>query len=547
MKKTRILVVNDASILGTGYGVYLNELLKRLQLTNKYEIAELACYIDINNPRLKDYKWKVYPNVPSTNDQDYKNYAKNQLNAFGSWRFNHVALHFKPDIVFDIRDYWMYAYQEASPYRKFYKWVVMPTVDSAPQKNEWLQTFCNMDLVIPYTEWAKSTLTKQCGKSINLFPDIANAGVDLKTFVPAENIKQHKEKIFGKDLSITGAVMRNQKRKLFPDLFIAYRKYLDRLITEGKTELYNKSYLYLHTSYPEPNGWDIPQLLIENRLVDKVYFTSFCKNCGAVYPTKFHESISICNNCNKNDLRMPSSGYSVPTSSLVKIYQCFDLFIQLAICEGFGMPQVEAAACGVPIASVDYSAMSEIVRKLKGYTIPVKRLFREMETGADRAYPDIESVVNIIYEYHVNTIEKEKENKRLQTRTMCEKYYSWEDVADVWDRAFDTLDLTTNIPWDSELRPIYNSKTVPKGLSKKQFVEYIVREIIDEPDLMYTAAIQMILRDYSNGYARINGQLVNMTTEIVVKNLEEFMNSKKTHEAVRLNPEKLFTQDYLNV
>jgi hypothetical protein len=57
----------------------------------------------------------------------------------------------------------------------------------------------------------------------------------------------------------------------------------------------------------------------------------------------------------------------------------------------------------------------------------------------------------------------------------------------------------------------------------------------------------MILRDYSNGYARINGQLVNMTTEIVVKNLEEFMNSKKTHEAVRLNPEKLFTQDYLNV
>ena len=39
----------------------------------------------------------------------------------------------------------------------------------------------------------------------------------------------------------------------------------------------------------------------------------------------------------------------------------FDLYVQYANSEGFGLPQVEAAGCGIPVASVDYSAMSSVV------------------------------------------------------------------------------------------------------------------------------------------------------------------------------------------
>ena len=112
MIKTKILIANDASILGTGYGVYGKELLKRLNATGKYEIAELACYADINTPGIKDYEWKVYPNAVGPQHKDWESYRKTSVSAFGGWRFNKVAIHFQPDIVFDIRDYWMYAYQE---------------------------------------------------------------------------------------------------------------------------------------------------------------------------------------------------------------------------------------------------------------------------------------------------------------------------------------------------------------------------------------------------------------------------------------------------
>jgi glycosyltransferase involved in cell wall biosynthesis len=550
MRKTRILIANDFSLLGTGYGVYGKELLTRLHNTGKYEIAEIGCYTSLDNLKIKDLLWKVYPNAPSSKDPEdqKKKYGSSPANAFGSWRFNQILLHFKPDIVFDMRDYWMYAYQEISPFRQFFRWVVMPTVDSAPQKPEWLDTFSNMDVVIPYTDWAKQTLENQCGNKINLFPDIANAGVDLETFVPPKNKKDLQKEIFGKEVSITGAVMRNQKRKLFPDLFAAYRAYLDKLLSEGKTELYNKSYLYLHTSYPEHAGWDIPSLLIEHKLTDKVYFTSICSKCQAVYPTKFHEPITKCEICDSPTCYLTNATNPAPTAALISIYQTFDFFLQVAICEGFGMPQVEAASCGIPIASVDYSAMTEIVRKLKGYSIPVERLYREMETGADRAYPKINAITEILYDYFVSKSEEDRNSMSKQTRSLCEKYYSWDLVADVWDRAFDTADISCNLAWDSPKREINNDISVPHQKNVVEFIEFIIKEIIREPYLLKTSPIKKLIKDFTNGYSvAMRSHVQSMTPELVVKQLEQYMNGKSIYEAIRQNPTKLFQEPYLNV
>lgn len=548
MKKTKILIANDSSLLGTGYGVYGKELLTRLQKTGKYEIAEIACYTTLDHPSIKKSEWKIYPNAPCKDDpkEIHQQYSQSPTHAFGSWRFNNVLIHFKPDIVFDVRDYWMYAYQEVSPFRNYFKWVVMPTVDSAPQKQEWLHTFSNMDLVVPYTDWAKKTLINQCGNSINLFPDIANAGVDLDSFVPPANRKEFQRQVFEKEVSITGAVMRNQKRKLFPDIFKAYRAYLDRLLANGKKDLYDQSYLYLHTSYPEFTGWDLPQLLMEFNMLDKTYFTSICRTCSAVYPTKFHEGILKCRNCNSATLIIPNATNPVPTEALVKVYQLFDFFIQVAICEGFGMPQVEAAACGIPIASVDYSAMTEIVQKLNGTPIPVQRLWREMETGADRAYPDVEGLINILYNFHVNLSQEEKDNKGKETRRLCEKYYSWDGVADVWDRAFDSVDISSNLDWNGPKREI-NNHNVPKDLTALQFIEYIVKEIIGEPSLLKTAPIRQIIKDFTNGFSLKGGSVRPVNPQDVITSLEEFLNGKVVYENMRQNPEKLFKEPYLNV
>ena len=40
----------------------------------------------------------------------------------------------------------------------------------------------------------------------------------------------------------------------------------------------------------------------------------------------------------------------------------FDVYVQTAGAEGFGMPILDAMACGTPVVAPDYSAMSEQVR-----------------------------------------------------------------------------------------------------------------------------------------------------------------------------------------
>jgi glycosyltransferase involved in cell wall biosynthesis len=549
MKKTKLLIANDASCLGTGYGVYGQELLSRLHDSGKYDIAEIGCYVDINNPICKTTKWKFYPNAVHPSDPRTEQYKQNIVNQFGAWRFSKALLHFQPDIVFDVRDYWMYAYQETNPFRKHFKWVLMPTVDSSPQKQEWLYTFANADLIVPYTNWAKKTLTKQCKNKINLFPKIVNAGVDLSIFKPTENKKLLQKETFGKEVSITGVVMRNQKRKLFPDLFRAYRGYLDRLISENKKELYEKSYLYLHTSYPEEHGWDLPLLLLEHSLLDKVYCNYMCKQCGVSYPEKFHQSISVCKHCHKKSLIMPGASSPVSTDVLAKTYNLFDLFIQYAICEGFGMPQVEAAACGVPIASVYYSAMEEIVDNLEGFRIPVKRLFRELETGADRAYPDIEATTDMIYNFFANHTQEQQRNMSNRTRELCEKYYSWDGVAKIWDEAFQSLDLSDNIPWDvPNPNPCqHTSQTVPQNLSPTDFVRHIVLNIINEPLLLETAPIKTLMKNFGSGIFPGKGALGSYSYKDVAAILEKYLNNKLSLEDLRQNKEKIMNEDYLNV
>jgi glycosyltransferase involved in cell wall biosynthesis len=43
------------------------------------------------------------------------------------------------------------------------------------------------------------------------------------------------------------------------------------------------------------------------------------------------------------------------------MYNCSDFFLHTSMGEGFGVPAVEAQACGIPVISPDYSAMGEVV------------------------------------------------------------------------------------------------------------------------------------------------------------------------------------------
>ena len=89
------------------------------------------------------------------------------------------------------------------------------------------------------------------------------------------------------------------------------------------------------------------------------------------------------------------------------------------------MPQVEAAACGVPVMGTDYSAMESVLRKLGGITIKPAALYKELETVCLRAVPDNDLAAKEMADFF--SLPKEmRKNIGKSTREAFEKYYQWD-------------------------------------------------------------------------------------------------------------------------
>ena len=187
MKK--ILFCTEASWYATGYSVYTKEVLSRLCQIDEFEVAELGCYANTSDAQDKNLPWKFYGNKPDPNSPEYNSYKGNPTAQFGDQSFNSVLLDFKPDIVMDIRDWWMLEFQQRSPFRDFFHWSVMPTVDAEPQADQWVNTYASADSVFAYSEFGRDTLVNQCD-DIN-FIDIASPAAN-KCFTPTQDKSSHK-------------------------------------------------------------------------------------------------------------------------------------------------------------------------------------------------------------------------------------------------------------------------------------------------------------------------------------------------------------------
>jgi glycosyltransferase involved in cell wall biosynthesis len=450
MRKKRILFCSEATFLNTGYATYTREIMKYLHSTGKYHLAELASYASPEDQRHHGIPWDFYPAAISPNDSEQikKAYQSTPENQFGAFKFHEVCLDFKPDIVCDIRDFWMLEFESRSPYRDFFKWCIMPTVDASPQAQNWLSTFQSADACLTYSDWAGKILKEQTGNKINWIgsaPPSAHPAysVSLKQSESREKMR------LPQSAKIVGTVMRNQRRKLYPDLFKSFKLLLDKV---DDPENY---FLYCHTSYPDM-GWDIPELLNEHNLADKVYFTYLCNHEKKPFAAKFAGTPSFSPFTNKNTGVFPSVQFGLSYEELAQVINCFDLYIQYANSEGFGLPQVEAAAVGVPVASVNYSAMETVIEKLDGIKLEPAGYYKELETGCERAVPDNELTANLMLEF-LSKPSFERQKKGFCTKQKFLEFFQWDLSGSVWEKYFDSVDIVDEkLTWLSkpDLKPI---------------------------------------------------------------------------------------------
>jgi glycosyltransferase involved in cell wall biosynthesis len=485
--KPRVLFASEFSQLKTGYAIYTKEVLSRLFATSKYDIMEFASYCNKNDPRLQQVPWKVFPVLPEQHEQEQ--YNTDPTNQFGAWKFEQACLTHKPHIVMAIRDFWMDSHQLASPFRPYFYHIWMPTVDAYPQHEQWIASYSECDAVLTYQDWSLKVLEQQGGGIINLCgsaPPCASSN-----FKPLDK-KSIKEQFGFPNHKIVGTVMRNQKRKLYPQLFRAFRNYLNQ-------HKKNDVLLYCHTSYPDA-GWDIPRLLISNEITSKVLFTYVCDNCNVFYPNFFSDAVSICPNCHKPSTHMVNVQKGVDEQELAIIYNFFDVYVQYSNSEGFGMPTLEAAQCGIPIMETNYSAMTDILQKTEGIPIELQSLEVEAETGCFRAVPNEQDFLQKLHKILCMT-PVERQQLGLKIRNNCLKTYNWNNTAQTWMNIIDKVDIDKyEQSWNMPSTAKMPANQPPENITNVEFAKWLIAEVLGEPWRLGSYMEARLVRDLNQGF-----------------------------------------------
>lgn len=491
--RPRILWCGEFSQLKTGYAVYAHEVLTRWFNTKKYDIAEQCCYAHQSDPRIQNVPWVTYCNLPDPNNEQQKQqYASSPTAQFGDWRFEEICIDFRPHIICDIRDFWMMSNQYRSPLRPYYNLCQMPTCDAYPQNEEWISAYMSADGVFTYQDWSKNVLAFESAGKINTLGSASPAAAP--EFQPMDRNAIKKDAGLDK-YKIVGAVMRNQRRKLFPDLFGAFKIFLE---TTKRSDVL----LYCHTSYPDM-GWDMPKLLLQYGLASKVLFTYVCRECGYAQPDFFNDAIMHCKRCKRLSSAIVNVQQGVDNKVLAVIYNMFDLYVQWANSEGFCLPIVEAAACGVPSISVDYSALSDNTRKIGGVPVKPLTLYMELETGCFRAVPDNDKLIDKMIEFF-NMEENAHIQLRSQTRQAYLNNYSWDKTAQKWMKYFDTINIEEyENRWNSEPRYTQIPQDYPRHLSNPQFARWLIVNVLGEPRYLNSYMESRLIRD-------LNYEVTNM-------------------------------------
>jgi glycosyltransferase involved in cell wall biosynthesis len=502
-RKPRILFVGELSALATGYSIYWHEVISRVFNSNKYEVCELAAYLNVNDPKqahfVNSIPWKLIGNHPNT-EEEAKVFNSDIQNTFCKFRFEQACLDFKPDIVAEHRDPFMVNFEFESPYRPYYNIIYMPTIDARPQNDEWLALYAEADGLFTYTNWALKELQRQGGHVLKL-RGVAPPCANYEHFQPIPNQKALRDFYnLEHDCIIVGTTMRNQKRKYFSDLCEAFRDFLEK----APPELAKKTYLYIHSSYPDM-GFHFPTLFKDYNLLGKVLFTYMCDNCKSHYPTFFQESRAVCKKCNAPALHTPNTQVFIDSKSLGQIYNLFDIYVQFAGLEGFGMPCVEAAACGVPVMCTNYSAMEDFPETIAAIPIKVIDYVREVETGRFFSIPSKADFVEKLLKF-LSLPKLMRDKHRLKVLQACKSNYNWDKTAQQWMDYFDSVPLRDpRETWYSQPKIHNPPNQIPDGISNSDFVSWAMYNFMGKPEYVNGYLAMRMLKDLNMGTTLIGG------------------------------------------
>ncbi len=417
----KILWYSNSPWANTGYGIQTKHVINGLADAG-YEIAVFSNY-GLQGGCIDTGRFRVY-----SIDRDIVG-----MDTFG----DHVK-HFGADLVVSLYDLWCFPVDFMARIKvPFAPWF---PVDSEPVNAATLQLAQKVDYPICCSLFGQAEMRK-AGVECHYIPH----GVDCEVYKPGDKKAAREVLGISENAYVVLMVAANQVRKSYPEQMQAFARFKVK---------HPDALLYVHAPRRP-----------KTQRIDGVEIDGIAKSLGIAESVYFSDEYS-----------MNIGAYSEP--AMATVYQAADVLLSGTRGEGFGVPIIEAQACGVPVITTRFSAMPELT--INGLSVaPLQYDWNVMATW--QAMPDVSGMYAALEAIHGRTKKQVAQGAEVGRNVIRERY-DWPTVIEQWTQFVDGIERGKVRAVDERLRE-YEIHGVPLAVyddSRSFTTDCVASELIND-------------------------------------------------------------------
>ena len=374
----RLLLSSNAPWCNTGYGVQARSLLPRLSAqpcVGGAENVSLFAWYGVQGGMTQYGPWPVYPG---------------HGDVYGRDVIGKHAAHFGADVVITLIDVW--TQQGVGEIVAPAKWLPWFPVDTEPVAKRVVDSLAGAHLPVVYSRHGEKAL-----RAVGVNSAYVPHGIepDIFKLLPDEEAKDLRQMVWGEGCTHATLMVAANKagdRKAFAVNLRAWAAFAKEYGPGAR--------LYVHTDPTRAAGG-----------LDLVELAHACGIAEGqiVLPDRYSYYL----------------GY--PAEWMALVYNAADVLLAASMSEGFGIPLIEAQACGTPVITTDWTSMPELVTW--GYAVRVRdKVWSNL--GGWWALPDVDEVRRAVWRVGRLKQEPDAAESRVRTSATMHALYGWDVVVE---------------------------------------------------------------------------------------------------------------------